>query len=151
MFHPLWQDIGIWDDTQGSDDTTDSESETAPTFFKYVAKTNEAEAKLEPATFDIEKVAEEAATNTVTLYAVWESDPNTNYTVNVDSNVTSPVITDENGIFVKIEGSRRVSNVKINGKSLDLNKIYNVSLSDYIANGGNGLYNMLTEYKVLNE
>ena len=67
------------DDTQGSDDTTDSESETAPTFFKYVAKTNEAEAKLEPATFDIEKVAEEAATNTVTLYAVWETN---GYTVN---------------------------------------------------------------------
>jgi len=72
-------------------------------------------------------------------------------TFDVDTNVASPVITDENGIFVKIEGSRRVSNVKINGKSLDLNKIYTVSLSDYIANGGNGLYNMLTEYEVFNQ
>ena len=72
-------------------------------------------------------------------------------TFDVDSNVASPVITDENGIFVKIEGLRRVSNVKINGKSLDLNKIYNVSLSDYIANGGNGLYNMLTKYEVFNQ
>ena len=72
-------------------------------------------------------------------------------TFDVDSNVTSPVITDENGIFVKIEGSRRVSNVKINGKSLDLNKIYNVSLSDYIFNGGNGLYNMFTKYEVFNQ
>jgi Skp family chaperone for outer membrane proteins len=72
-------------------------------------------------------------------------------TFDVDSNVTSPVITDENGIFVKIEGSRRVSNVKINGKSLDLNKIYTVSLSDYIANGGNGLYNMFTKYEVFNQ
>ena len=72
-------------------------------------------------------------------------------TFDVDSNITSPVITDENGIFVKIEGSRRVSNAKINGKTLDLNKIYTVSLSDYIANGGNGLYNMLNKYEVFNQ
>lgn len=72
-------------------------------------------------------------------------------TFDVNSNFTSPVITDKNGIFEKIEGPRRVSNVKINGKSLDVNKIYTVCLSDYISNGGNGLYNMFTKYEVFNQ
>ena len=69
----------------------------------------------------------------------------------VNSTIASPVVTDENGIFVKIEGPRRVSNVKINGKPLDLNKIYDIALSEYMSNGGNGIYNMFTEYEVFNQ
>ena len=51
---------------------------------------------------------------------------------------------------MNVTGKRRVSNVKVNGKDLDLNRIYNVSMSEFIGSGGDG-YTMFAKYEVLNE
>ena len=53
-------------------------------------------------------------------------------------------------MFVKVTGKRRVSNVKINGKNLNKDKIYNASLLEYNANGGGG-YSMFIPFEVYNE
>ena len=71
-------------------------------------------------------------------------------TFDVDTSFKSPVITDENGMFINIAGKRRVSNVKINGEDLDLNKNYNTSLIEFIANGGDG-YSMFSQFEIFNE
>ena len=69
----------------------------------------------------------------------------------VNTSIKSPIQTDENGIYKGIKGPRRVSDVKINGKKIETNKIYKVALSDYISNGGNGIYKMLSDYEVYNQ
>ena len=71
-------------------------------------------------------------------------------TFKVDTSFNSTVETDLDGIFVKVAGKRRVSDVKINGKPLDLNKKYNLSASEFILNGGDG-YSMFAEFPVVNE
>ena len=53
-------------------------------------------------------------------------------------------------MFVNVTGDRRVSNVKINGKDLELDKKYNASFIEFIANGGDG-YSMFAKYEVTNE
>ena len=71
-------------------------------------------------------------------------------TFDVNTNVNSTVLTNEFGIFKKIIGERRVSNVKVNGENLDLNRKYNISLIEYIARGGDG-YSMFADFDVFNE
>ena len=71
-------------------------------------------------------------------------------TYDIDPNINSTVLTDSSGMFINVTGERRVSNVKINGKDLDLNKTYNASFIEYIANGGDG-YSMFSKYEVTNE
>ena len=68
----------------------------------------------------------------------------------IDTSLNSTVETDSQGMFLNITGKRKVSNVKINGENLDSNRIYNLSLNEYIANGGDG-YTMFTQYEVFNE
>jgi len=68
-------------------------------------------------------------------------------TFDVNTTIDSPVKTDDNGVYKEISGTRRVSNVKINGKNLETSKKYNVTISDYMHNGGNGLYRMLSDYE----
>ena len=68
----------------------------------------------------------------------------------VDTSFDSPVIVDEFGMFVNVTGKRRVSNVKINGVDLELDKFYNTSLVEYIANGGDG-YSMFSKFDIYNE
>ena len=68
----------------------------------------------------------------------------------VDTSFDSPVIVDEFGMFVNVTGKRRVSNVKINGVDLELDKFYNASLVEYIANGGDG-YSMFSKFDIYNE
>ncbi len=53
-------------------------------------------------------------------------------------------------MFVNITGDRRVSNVKVNGQDLDVNKKYNVSMSSIVAEGGDG-YSMFIPFPVVNE
>ena len=53
-------------------------------------------------------------------------------------------------MFVNVTGDRRVSNVKINGKDLELDKKYNASFIEYIANGGDG-YSMFSKFEITNE
>ena len=71
-------------------------------------------------------------------------------TYDIDPNIRSTVLTDSSGMFVNVNGERRVFNVKVNGKDLDLNKKYNASFIEYIANGGDG-YSMFSKYEVTNE
>lgn len=71
-------------------------------------------------------------------------------TFDADLSINSSVIIDSTGMFLNITGKRRVSNVKINGKVIDIKKIYNASLIEYIANGGSG-YSMFTDFEVFNE
>ena len=71
-------------------------------------------------------------------------------TYDVDTTFNSTVESDSDGMFIKVAGKRRVSNVKINGKPLDLTAKYNLSASDYILYGGDG-YTMFSEFPVVNE
>ena len=71
-------------------------------------------------------------------------------TFDLDIGFNSSVITDPQGLFLNITGKRRVYNVKINGEDLILDKLYSVSLNEYMANGGSG-YTMLSKYDVYNE
>ena len=71
-------------------------------------------------------------------------------TFDFDTNINSSVLTDSQGLFMNITGKRKVSNVKINGEELVLDKLYNVSLLEFMANGGDG-YNMFNDYEIFNE
>ena len=71
-------------------------------------------------------------------------------TFKIDDSFESTVETDSNGIFISVKGKRRVWDVKINGNDLDVNRIYNASLLEFIAAGGDG-YSMLAKNKVINE
>ena len=71
-------------------------------------------------------------------------------TFDVDTSFNSTVVTDPSGMFEKVAGKRRVYNVKVNGEDLDVNKKYNVSLTDFTGQGGDG-YSMFIKYKVVNE
>jgi 2',3'-cyclic-nucleotide 2'-phosphodiesterase (5'-nucleotidase family) len=54
-------------------------------------------------------------------------------------NVPSPVILDENGMLLSIEGERRVKNVMINGEPIDPEKTYTLASHNYlIVEGGDG-------------
>ena len=71
-------------------------------------------------------------------------------TFDLDASINSSVVTDDNGMFLNVTGKRRVSNVKINGEDLNVTRIYNASLLEYIASGGDG-YSMLAKFNVSNE
>ncbi len=53
-------------------------------------------------------------------------------TFEIDSSIDSPCVADETGMLVSITGSRRVSNVKVNGEPIDPNKNYTVAGTSYI-------------------
>ena len=67
--------------------------------------------------------------------------------VNISYNST--VSTNNYDSFVNITGKRRVYNVTINGENLDENKYYNISLNEFISNGGYG-YSMFEELNIIN-
>jgi 2',3'-cyclic-nucleotide 2'-phosphodiesterase (5'-nucleotidase family) len=71
-------------------------------------------------------------------------------TFDADVSFESSVLTDASGMFANVTGKRRVSNVKINGKDLEIDKLYNASLLEYNANGGGG-YSMFVPFDVFNE
>ena len=68
----------------------------------------------------------------------------------VNTSFNSTVETDSDGMFIKVGGKRRVSNVKINGKPLNLTQKYNLSASEFILSGGDG-YTMFKEFPIVNE
>ena len=71
-------------------------------------------------------------------------------TFDIDPSINSTVVVDSSGMFVNVTGERRVSNIKINGEELDLERIYKISLLEFVANGGDG-YSMFSKYEVTNE
>ncbi|MGF6376496.1 5'-nucleotidase/UDP-sugar diphosphatase [Clostridiales Family XIII bacterium PM5-7] len=61
-------------------------------------------------------------------------------TYEIDTTKASTVVTNELKEFVKVSGARRVSNVKVNGVSIDPAKKYTVASTDYIlTQGGDGM------------
>ena len=71
-------------------------------------------------------------------------------TYDVNTSIASTVVTDQDGIFIRVGNKRRVSNVKINGESLIPEKKYNLSSSEFVLSGGDG-YSMFSNYKTVNE
>ena len=60
-------------------------------------------------------------------------------TYEVDMNVPSPVVLDENGMLLKIDGERRVKNVLVNGVPIDPEATYTLASHNYlIKDGGSG-------------
>ena len=58
----------------------------------------------------------------------------------IDSSVPSGVVKDVKGGFVEVKGPRRVKDVMINGRPVDLKKIYKVGGTSYILkDGGSGM------------
>lgn len=69
----------------------------------------------------------------------------------IDSSVSSGLVIDAKGNFVEVKGERRVKDVKINGKPIDLNGKYTVGGSTYVLkDGGNGLV-MFKQSKLLKD
>ena len=66
------------------------------------------------------------------------------FSVNISINSTVEV--DENEMFVRVKGERRVSNVKVGEEELVLNKTYTISFDNYIGEGGD-LYSMFSYYE----
>lgn len=52
-------------------------------------------------------------------------------TFTIDVNVKSPVVTDENNMFVKVEGEARVKDIMIGDEKLELTKTYTLASHDY--------------------
>lgn len=72
-------------------------------------------------------------------------------TFTIDMNVASPVVTDENKMFVKVEGDARVKDIKIGGEDIDLAKTYTLACHDYkLKNMGDG-YSMFADNVFLQE
>ena len=71
-------------------------------------------------------------------------------TYDVDASFNSTALIDGSGFFVNVTGKRRVSNVKIDGDNIDLNKKYKTAFRLFMANGGDG-YSMLSKYDVIKE
>ena len=61
----------------------------------------------------------------------------------VNIGVKSIANADADGMFLNVTGERRVSNVKVNGQDLNLSRLYNISLDEFIGSGGDG-YSMFT-------
>ena len=70
-------------------------------------------------------------------------------TFKVDQSINSPVILDKDENFKSVNGERRVYDVKINGKNLDINKKYTISSNSFILNGGDG-YTMFSPFETIN-
>ena len=72
-------------------------------------------------------------------------------TYEIDSSIDSPCLSDENGMFIGIEGDRRVSNVMVGDEPLDPEKTYTLASHDYmLLNHGDG-YTMFDGAPVLQE
>ncbi len=70
-------------------------------------------------------------------------------TFTFDPSVPSSVLLDENGMFVSVEGERRVQTVLVGGEPIDPEKIYTVASHDYmLKNGGDG-YTMFQDNTLL--
>ncbi len=59
-------------------------------------------------------------------------------TFHVNQNIASSVQVDDRNQFVKVDGPRRVSDVRIDGEPLDLEAKYTLTGSNYLLTGGDG-------------
>ena len=72
-------------------------------------------------------------------------------TYEIHSYIESGCVSDEDGMFVKVEGERRVKNVLVNGEPIDPNATYTLASHNYmLLNKGDG-YAMFEGCKVLQD
>ena len=70
-------------------------------------------------------------------------------TYEIDLNVDSSVVKDENGFFVEVTGKYRVKNVEIGGEPLDVNKTYTLATHDYLIKSCGDGYNMFKDDEII--
>lgn len=68
-----------------------------------------------------------------------------------DVNVESPVVLDENKMFVKVEGDARVKDIMVGDEPLDLNKTYTLACHDYLLLSMGDGYTMFADNNVLQD
>ena len=68
-------------------------------------------------------------------------------TFKIDTSINSTVVVDDTENFLRVDGERRVYDVKINGEDLDVNKNYTISSHSFILDGGDG-YSMFTPCEI---
>ncbi len=72
-------------------------------------------------------------------------------TFDVDTTIPSPVVTDENKLFVKIDAKRRINNVMVGGEPIDPEKIYTVASHNYLLKNCGGGFTMLQNCKIVKD
>ena len=69
----------------------------------------------------------------------------------IDLSIPSSVVTDDQGMFVKVDGERRVTDVMVDGKPIDLKATYTLASHDYmLRDGGDGI-NMFMDLEPISE
>ena len=71
-------------------------------------------------------------------------------TFKIDVSIDSPVVMDDNELFVSVNGERRVYDVKINGENIDPKKNYTITSNQYNLDGGGG-FTMLKPLETLKD
>jgi 5'-nucleotidase/UDP-sugar diphosphatase len=69
----------------------------------------------------------------------------------IDLSIPSSVVTDDQGMFVKVDGERRVTDVMVGGEPIDLKATYTLASHDYmLRDGGDGI-NMFMDLEPISE
>ncbi|MBQ8851511.1 MAG: 5'-nucleotidase C-terminal domain-containing protein, partial [Oscillibacter sp.] len=71
------------------------------------------------------------------------------YTVNTA--IPSSVVTDDQGMFVKVDGAYRVTDVTIGGEPLDVNKTYTLASHNYLLKSQGGGFTMFKDVKLIKD
>lgn len=69
----------------------------------------------------------------------------------VDATIPSSVKLTDNGMFISVDGPRRVSNVTVGGKPIEADKTYKLASFSYLAKSGVDGFSMFTNCKVLSD
>ncbi len=72
-------------------------------------------------------------------------------TYEINTNIESSCVADENGLFVKVDGDYRVQNVMVGDEPLDLNKKYSLAAISYILRDNGDGYTMFDDAETLTE
>ena len=72
-------------------------------------------------------------------------------TYEINTDVESSCVQDDNGLFVKVDGDYRVQNVMVGDEPLDLNKKYSLAAISYILRDNGDGYTMFDDAKTLVE
>ncbi|MGI6172986.1 MAG: bifunctional metallophosphatase/5'-nucleotidase [Christensenellales bacterium] len=72
-------------------------------------------------------------------------------TFEVHTDVPSPVVRDENGMFTGVEGECRVQNVAVGGEALDPEKTYTLACHDYLLKSMGDGYTMFADNVLLQD
>lgn len=67
----------------------------------------------------------------------------------VDTSIPSSVVLDDAGMFVRVDGERRVKNVRVNGEPIDLEKTYTLASHNYMMKLGGNSINIFMDNELL--